>query len=232
MRSTLSYFYLAVVLVAVAWVLGNYVMGEKPKNAKTATYAKKNPSTQDGKSKKEIKATKKKDDSKKKEDAEKADSTKRDKVSGATAVQTKRTIPNSEISDKDYFKSLKNSYLGPIVAALPEGRSREDVVIRYYKHNKDKDKVYVLKKLGYYLHEKEAEDSKNFGSNVLYYGSDVDVKDIQIVAYTLLQNGVPLKGIEPSQYEWKFHALEIGADSLLASRSELDISDVRNFSLD
>lgn len=131
-----------------------------------------------------------------------------------------------QLSGDDYFQNLKNAYLSPILAEVPQGRSREDVVVRYYKHNKDNDKVYALKALGYYLHEKEAEDSKEYGSNVLYYGSDVDLRDIQIVAYTLLQNGVPLRAIEPSQFDWKYHSLEIGADSLLEDRRVLSIDKI------
>ncbi|MEQ9403160.1 MAG: hypothetical protein RIM99_06235 [Cyclobacteriaceae bacterium] len=151
--------------------------------------------------------------------------------SGEKEVQ-KKTTPETSVSTSsagDYFQNLKNTYLNPILAELPEGRSREDVVVRYYKHNEDRDKVYALRALGYYLHEKEAEDSKESPSNVLYYGSDVDIRDIQIVAYTLLKNGVPLKAIQPSQYDWKYHSLEIGADSLLEGKSTLKIANVQAF---
>ena len=141
------------------------------------------------------------------------------------------TVNNTSISGEAYFLDLKNAYLSPILASLPEGRSREDVVVRYYKHEKDGEKVYSLKKLGYYLHEREAEDSKDYGSNVLYYGSDVDVRDIQLVAYTLKQNGIPLKAIIRSQYDWKYHSLEIGADSLLVGRPILSLDEIQSFTL-
>lgn len=133
------------------------------------------------------------------------------------------------VSDEEYFQNLKNSYLSPLLAALPEGRSREDVVIRYYKHKNDGDNIYSLRRLGYYLHEREAEDNIGLESNSLYYGSDVDVKDIQLVAYQLLQSGIPLKSITRSQYDWKYNSLEIGADSLVQNRPVLELSDIIAF---
>ena len=135
----------------------------------------------------------------------------------------------NSLTGRAYFQDLKNSYLSPILANLPEGRSREDIVVRYYKHNMDRDKVYALRTLGYYLHEKEAEDNKDLESNVLYYGYDVDQRDIQLVAFTLLESGVPLRSIQQSQFDWKSNSLEIGADSLLQNNPLLKISDVEAF---
>lgn len=150
-----------------------------------------------------------------------------------SVAQSQNTKPSStessELSGEAYFRDLRNSYLNPILATLPEGRAREDVVIRYYKHNKDEDKVYTLRKLGYYLHQREAEDNKNLASNVIYYGSEVDVRDIKMVAYTLIQNNVGIKSIEQSQYDWKINAMEIGADSLLNNRSVLSLADIQSF---
>lgn len=136
-----------------------------------------------------------------------------------------------QIGSEDYFQNLKNEYLGPILAELPEGRSREDVVVRYYTHNMDNKKVYALRSLGYYLHEKEPEDSQDLESNVLYYGKDVDARDIQLVAYTLVKNGVPLRAIKQSQFEWKGSALEIGTDSLLQDNPLLTIAKIKDFQL-
>ncbi len=130
-----------------------------------------------------------------------------------------------------YFQDLKNSYLSPIIASLPEGRTREDVVIRYYKHENDGNRAYILKELGYYLHEREAENNQRLASNSLYYGSDVDLRDIQIVAYTLLKEGMPLKAIKRSAYDWKFNSIEIGADSLVESNSILSVSDIQAFEI-
>lgn len=128
------------------------------------------------------------------------------------------------------LSDLKNNYLAVKIANLPSGQLREDVVIRYYKHEKDGNKVYPLKKLGYYIHEKKAEETQGLGSNVLYYGQDVNIEDIQIVAFTLLANGLPIKSIERSQFEWKSNAIEIGTDTLLLDAANLTDQDIANFS--
>jgi hypothetical protein len=130
------------------------------------------------------------------------------------------------VSTEEYFQDLKNSYISPILASLPEGRSREDVVIRYYKHDNDGDRIYSLKRLGYYLHEKIAEDNIGLGSNSLYYGSDVDIRDIQVVAYELIKSGMPLRSISQSQYDWKYNSIEIGADSLVEDDSIIELDDL------
>ncbi len=127
------------------------------------------------------------------------------------------------------LEDLKENYISIKNAALEDGRSREDVVIRYYKHEKDGDKVYALKNLRYYLHEKPATETKGLGSNVMYYGDEVNKEDIQVVAFILLENGIPLKSIERSKYDWKSNAIEIGTDSLLIGQKNLtknDISDL------
>lgn len=132
-------------------------------------------------------------------------------------------------NDVSYFDDIKNSYISPILAELPEGRSREDVVVRYYKHENDGQEIYSLRKLGYYLHEREAEDNLRLRSNSLYYGDDVDIRDIRLVAYELIKAGVPLKSISRSQFDWKFNSIEIGADSLVENNSILSISDILAF---
>ncbi|MEO1253741.1 MAG: hypothetical protein AAFY41_02475, partial [Bacteroidota bacterium] len=121
----------------------------------------------------------------------------------------------------DYLKSIINS--------LPSGQLREDVVIRYYRHEKDGNKVDALKDLGYYIHEKKATETAGLGSNVLIYGENVTTEDIKIVAYTLIDQGLPLKAIYHTQFEWKSTSLEIGTDTLLTEDSILSPQDISNF---
>lgn len=141
-------------------------------------------------------------------------------------------VQSTAVSEDDFFNNLKNAYLSPILADLPEGRSREDVVVRYYKHEDDGNRMYSLRRLGYYLHEREAEDNIGMASNALYYGSDVDVRDIQLVAYTLLEAGMPLKAIRKSAYDWKYNSIEIGADASVQDNPVLKKSDIQSFRID
>ncbi|WP_370090268.1 hypothetical protein [Ekhidna sp.] len=140
-------------------------------------------------------------------------------------VEKKSRAVNSDES----LAFLKNNYLAPIIAKLPAGQLREDVVIRYYRHDQDGDKVYALKELGYYIHEKEANETAGLGSNVLYYGNDVRIEDIKIVALTLLEKGLPLKSIEPTRFDWKSTSIEIGTDVNLVDANNLSSAQVTNF---
>ena len=141
-------------------------------------------------------------------------------------VERKPSPVNSNVS----LASLKNNYLAPIIAKLPAGQLREDVVIRYYRHDQDGDKVYSLKELGYYIHEKEANETAGLGSNVLYYGNDVKIEDIKIVALTLLEKGIPLKSLEPTRFDWKSNSIEIGTDPDLVDSGNLSPTQIVNFS--
>lgn len=135
-----------------------------------------------------------------------------------------RSIADSGLSD------LKNAYLAPILERLPEGQLRPDIVVRYYKHEKDGNKVYVLKDLGYYIHEKVAKETAGLGSNVIYYGDRVPVQDIKLVALTLIQSGLLIKDIQPTQFKWKSKAIEIGTDIELADSPPLNANEVLTFS--
>ncbi len=146
-----------------------------------------------------------------------------------------RTLAESTDSStpKNYdivtLSSLKNSYLAPLLAKIPEGQLREDIVIRYYRHEKDLKKVDKLKELSYYIHEKEAEETAGLGSNIIYYGDDVPLEDIQIIAFTLLEEGIPLKSIQHTKFEWKAQAIEIGTDTMLLDEPNMSTQEIQDF---
>ncbi len=137
--------------------------------------------------------------------------------------------PKEDSNLSNGLSELKNNYLTPIVATLSPGQLRQDVIVRYYKHEKDGDIVYWLKNLSYYIHEREATETTGLKSNILYYGDHVAVEDIKIVAYTLMDQGLSLKAIENSQFGWKSTALEIGTDTLLLDNKTLTIEDIQSF---
>lgn len=137
---------------------------------------------------------------------------------------------NEEKTDETYFSDLVGNYKKEILTKLDRPESRTDVVVRYYTKEKDKKRVYVLRKYGFYIHERRpAEAFSNYASNALYYGDDVSNEDIQLVAYLLMQSGIELKKIVPSKLhdDWKANAIEIGTDSLAANLSSLNLADLR-----
>jgi hypothetical protein len=92
---------------------------------------------------------------------------------------------------------------------------RKDVIIRYYPHQADGNKVYLLSDYGFYIHERPVDpEYLGLASNSLFYGDDVPLRDIKLIAYLLLQNGVELKQIIPSKFHdsWKSGSVEVGTD--------------------
>ena len=127
------------------------------------------------------------------------------------------------------LERLKENYLYPILANISGDDLREDIVIRYYRHKKDLTKVDKLRELSYYIHEKEAVETAGLGSNIIYYGDDVPLEDIQIIAFTLLEEGIPLKSIEHTKFSWKARAIEIGTDTTLLNSSNISIAEIQDF---
>ncbi|MEP5613641.1 MAG: hypothetical protein ABJP45_15425 [Cyclobacteriaceae bacterium] len=239
MAKSLTYFFAAVILVGGAKLAEVFFYEAlKPHHPDSQTYKQEKPANEPKKDELEelIQTTESSTDSVV-QVSEEPENTTSEFSDPPSSVDTAAEQQNNQqlatttqsFTGDDYFQDLKNSYLSPILASLPEGRSREDVVIRYYKHVNDGNKVFALKNLGYYLHEREAEDNKGVGSNALIYGADVDPRDIKLVAYTLIKSGVSLKTIKQSAYDWKFHSLEIGVDSLAQSNAVLSLSEIQAF---
>lgn len=137
--------------------------------------------------------------------------------------------------DRNYFNNLLNQYKQEYFREIPAGRNRTDIVVRYYYHEPDNDKVQKLKDLKLYLHIRPvSETRRDHQSNSLYYGDSVSTRDIQLIAYTLISNGVPIKQLVPSKYHdnWKARAVEIGSDTDLADAPILTLEQIQSFSND
>lgn len=141
----------------------------------------------------------------------------------ATEKSTNQSVKNQSL------KSLIKTYLNDKIANLPEGRFREDIVVRYYKNQKDEGKISALRNLKYYIHEKSETAISNTGSNVIYYGKNVATEDIQIIAYTLLEKGFSIKAMQPSRYSWKENAVEVGTDADILSKPSLTQGEIGAF---
>ena len=140
----------------------------------------------------------------------------------------------SSSENDDFFKELKTKYQTEVINRLAPGKPRTDIIIRYYKHPPDGDKVYALRDLGFYIHERPVEqDLTSYESNSIYYGDSVKRNDLMIVAYTLLSQGMPIKNIAKSIFHdgWKATAIEIGTDTAAIDQEVLSIDEIRNLSL-
>lgn len=227
MLKNVKYAVMAIIFIGIAKLLqttfisADYSKGKKSASAKPAVTAPAKKETK--KAKTENQAAFSSEQGK--------DSIKTEERASEPAENTQEEVANetSTVSASSSLTDLKNNYLSPIIAKLPPGHLREDVVVRYYRHEKDGDKVSVLQDLGYYIHEKEATETAGFGSNVLYYGDSVPIEDIRIVAMTLLSNGISLKSIQRSRYDWKSNSLEVGTDMELGETSDITEDYIMHF---
>ncbi|RED93645.1 hypothetical protein [Marinoscillum furvescens] len=133
-----------------------------------------------------------------------------------------------------YFENLKETYLKEKLDKLPTNQARTDIVIRYYHHAPDGESAYQLQNLRYYIHERPVDpEYANHQSNAVFYGDSIQIEDIQLVTYTLLKAGLPIKTIKPSKFasSWKAKSIEIGTDTTLTNQPTLSLQEIKNLSI-
>lgn len=133
-----------------------------------------------------------------------------------------------------YYQDLKAKYVSSVLSHLSKHKARTDVVVRYYHHAPDGNSAYALTKLGYYIHERPvASQYADFQSNAVFYGDSVNLDDIQLVTFTLLNEGLPIKDVKPSRYSgsWKSKSIEIGTDTTRTNDPTLTYTEVKNLVL-
>lgn len=149
----------------------------------------------------------------------------------AASIEEKAEETSKEPAKKpvsaNYFENLLQNYKKNYLSELGNGKARTDIIIRYYRHAPDGNSAYALESLGFYIHERPVDARyAGFQSNAIFYGDSVRLEDIQIVGYTLLKEGLPIKLIKPSKFSdsWKARSIEIGTDTTLLDEPTLSLS--------
>lgn len=130
------------------------------------------------------------------------------------------------------FEEMLQFRADSIRSALGDGKRRTDVILRYYPHLPDGKIIYSLSDLGFYLHERPTDvDQLDEPTNALFYGDNVPLKDIQLVAYELIKRGATIRQIKMSRFhdDWKANSIEIGAELSAKDLPVLSIEDIKNF---
>ena len=143
----------------------------------------------------------------------------------------KKSSVASQVNSATYLEGLIRDYRKNV---LSKRKYRNDVVVRYYRHEPDGDQVSVLSQYGFYIHERPIPDEKrfkDFGSNVIYYGHDFPESDLKFIAALLISNGMEIKSIQPfKDFDgWKHKSIEIGANTKLDKRKALTLDDIQAF---
>ena len=133
-------------------------------------------------------------------------------------------------ADSIFFDYLLDNYKNGKINNLGPNQLRSDVLIQYYNRKENTKQSITLTQLGFEIHNKYTNNSKEV-ANILRFGEDVVLEDIQLVAYILLKQGVPLKQMVPSSYhsDWKPYAIEIGVDPLIEEQPILTFRKIRDF---
>ncbi len=145
--------------------------------------------------------------------------------------EEKPTVRNEEI-ELDSFEERLKSRADSIQSLLANGQRRTDVILRYYPHRPDGKIVYSLSDLGFYLHERTTDpDQVEKPSNSLFYGDNVPIEDIQLVAYELVKRGVQISQIKISRFhdDWKVNSIEIGTEESAEELPVLSLAEIQNF---
>lgn len=138
----------------------------------------------------------------------------------------------STSADESYFLEMIQEYKTNV---FNKRKYRNDVVVRYYRHASDGDRVRLLVDYGFYLHVRPVgrHHYKNLDSNVIYFGQKFPEKDLKLIAYLLVKNGIPIKQLQPfKNYNgWKKKAIEIGGRAKFVEHPTLTFSEIRTFKM-
>ncbi|MEQ9230472.1 MAG: hypothetical protein RIF46_07290 [Cyclobacteriaceae bacterium] len=139
---------------------------------------------------------------------------------------------NPSLDGADFFEEMVKEYKA---TTLKERKYRNDVVVRYYRHEPDGDRAQVLVYFGFYLHERPVSNQEEFNnvmSNVIYYGKDFPESDLKLITYLLIKNGIEIKELRRfKDFDgWKRKAIEIGASSYLKDKPVLTFDEIRELS--
>lgn len=137
------------------------------------------------------------------------------------------SVQKPTVNHQDFFRQLTSEYKKEV---LNSHKTRTDIVIRYYKKEKDHNEVYKLRQLGFYIHERPADRIfDEFASNAIYYGDSVRKRDIILIAHHLIKRGMKIQNISLSKFHdtWKAHSIEIGTDTTAFGQAHITLADLR-----
>jgi hypothetical protein len=155
--------------------------------------------------------------------------------------QLEQELMNTYGLSMDSIKSLSSDkILDRSIAAneaikliLKNYSPNNNVIISYYNKTIDEKRVAIeLSALGYKFAQKQASNHmESKGTNAIWFGSDVPLGDIKIVALALIRAGIPIRGIRPfrnnlTNPSYKNYTIEVGASVDLESKSPLNVKQI------
>lgn len=141
------------------------------------------------------------------------------------------------VGSKD-VKSVINKSLRANSAIIKIGkmkRIRQPINVEYYNKTIDDKRVAVeLEALGYqFVSKRPSKVMSRKETNALWFGSNVPVEDVKVVAFTLIRAGVQLKAIRPyrtskSNSNYKANVIEVGASNDVINEPPLAVEQIQS----
>lgn len=105
--------------------------------------------------------------------------------------------------------------------------SRQQVTVRYFPKDVDRRIVEAaLRELGFNLTRGQA-NLPDLPTNAIWFGDDVSIEDVKLVAYTLIRAGVEIKAIRPFRNpDGKSRQIQVGSDEDYLSREPLSVEEI------
>ena len=118
------------------------------------------------------------------------------------------------------------------LATLTSKSSRENTIVQYFPKNVDKEIVKsALRELGFRLVIGKP-NLPHVPTNAIWYGKDVMLKDIKLVAYTLIRAGIEIKVISPfmSPTGKRSNLIQVGSWMKYINSTPLTVSEIEKAS--
>lgn len=108
---------------------------------------------------------------------------------------------------------------------------RKAITVEYFPKNVDPNVVIsALEQLGFKFKAGTA-NVKNIPTNAIWFGSNVSLEDVKLVAYTLIRAGVKIRTIKPFREPSKDHwasKIQVGADGDYKDSPPLTVEQIRD----
>jgi hypothetical protein len=134
-----------------------------------------------------------------------------------------------EIAEKQKFLQVISTSLGvPVESASTAAfEQRRKTTVEYFLKDVDQEKVLgAIQDLGFAV--KPIEPIGNTPTNAIWFGSQVDIEQVKLVAYALVHAGVNIKDIRPfARSEGREGTIQIGGRPGAVDKPALTIEQIK-----
>jgi len=147
---------------------------------------------------------------------------------------TNEKVASSTLGQEAVQQSLEANAELQQFTAKPEAGGRGAITIQYFPKDVDQKKVgEVLRALGFRL-ESRSPQVTDLPTNAIWFGENVELEEVKLVALTLMRAGIQIRAIErfkePSGR--KASLIQVGASRFVADDSVFTVEKLRTLTLE